>query len=168
LEPLKDVKSLLTKYFEVGNIYVKISDLDLDCQKRFANIDCNDKNITGKWNTDTGTAIGEAKVENIKFIPDHFDINGTFKDFHIATDPINDMNFTYLSKDLNMSSTLKFDITAKTKDGNTTTNYNKECYAKDLDFLNINYLINSKLAEVSTGNNPNPGGVDRFYFEVGG
>ncbi len=153
-------KTLTTKYSEVGKVNITISDKDINCLARFAGIDCKDKNVTGYWDSDVNTTIGEAKVENITFLPDHFDINGSFRDFHIASG-VNDMNFTYLSSDLDMATTLSFDVTAKTKDNTATANYNKDCYAKDLSSVDIGYKINFQIASST-----NPGEITKVNFSL--
>lgn len=72
-------------------------------------------------------------IENnmtMTIIPHHFDVNATLSNAVTG--------FTYLSTDLNMSAQLDLNITAKTADGNTTQNYNTECYAKPTNYT-INY-----------------------------
>ena len=123
---------------EIGDVNLSISDETLPCTQRFSAIDCNDKNISGKWNSDTGTAIG-TDYRILHFSPDHFSISSlSFTDFHHE----NGANFTYLSNDgdFAMRATLEFDIDATAKDGNTTKNYNEKCYSKETN-ATIEYVL---------------------------
>jgi len=76
------------------------------------------------------------KDVNFTVIPHHFDINTTL------TNHNKDNNFTYISADLNMSSTLDINITAQGEDNETTVNYTENCYAYPVD-LNISLAYSS-------------------------
>jgi hypothetical protein len=142
---------VLTHYNEVGNIFVRIFDTNLSCTERYAHIDCNDKNISGIWDTDIDTAIGEDSIA-LSFLPDHFALqNVVLRDHHESVDS----NFTYLaSTDPThdrvieaMVATLSMDVVAQTEDNTTTSNYNKECYAEDITSFSIGYKINNAIAD---------------------
>jgi len=130
----KGFKNFKTKYNEVGKILLSINDSSLQCSKRFAKVDCNDKDIPKHWNAQIDTSIKTDKVDNITFKPHHFNIEAKFYNFN------KDKNFTYLSNNLDMSSTLDLNISAVTKDNNITQNYNSLCYAKTTELnLDLNY-----------------------------
>ncbi|WP_024789808.1 DUF6701 domain-containing protein [Lebetimonas sp. JH292] len=71
----------------------------------------------------------EAKIS---VSPHHFEVNATIQNY--------DNKFTYLDNDLNLYSILDINITAKNKNNKTTTNYNKDCYAKDID-INVSKIL---------------------------
>jgi len=71
------------------------------------------------------------KLKNIKIVPHHFEINATYENYK-------DGNFTYYDGDLNITSHLDINITTKNEQNKTTENYNKECYAKDID-INLSH-----------------------------
>jgi len=138
--------SITSHYNEVGELNITITDQDTGraCKDTYASVDCNDRNITGHWNTNAqdadgnangtaliGPTIGSATINNITWIPDHFEI-----DANLTNQNPND--FTYLSDDLNMSSRLSLDIKAAAEDNSTTMNYSQSCYAKALD-LNVTF-----------------------------
>lgn len=132
-------KIVTTKYSEIGQVDVNISDEELACKNIFASVDCKDKNVNGHWNSGVsgvnGPYIGKAS-KSIKFTLDHFDINATLKNFE-------DQKFTYLSnpatdENMSMAAVLDINISAKNGDGNVTKNYDLNCYAKDYD-MNISY-----------------------------
>ena len=115
-------------YTEAGYVKLKISEKD---GSEFANIDKND--------TPVNQRMIKSAEENISFIPDHFDITGVYSNYKKG-------KFTYISDDLNMSSELDLNITAKNAMNAVTKNYNRLCYAKNTD-LNISY---SKKGEINT------------------
>ena len=116
-------------YSEVGKVQITIKE-NKSCSSKFAAVDCKDKNITGHWNTDSNLTITPYD-ENITFTPDHFKINAFLSNN-------NGQNFTYISRDLNMSAILDINVTAETKNNTITTNYNSACYAQKTDY-NISY-----------------------------
>jgi len=128
----------LSNYSEVGNINLKISD-KIECNKRYAGIDCDDANITNYWNQNDTEIKSDDK--NITVVPHHFLIEYNLKNYN--------KKFTYLSKDLNMSSTLDINITAQNEQNITTKNYSNECYSKKTD-INISYRdINNSLKYIN-------------------
>jgi len=113
-------KAITSKYSEVG--IIKITIKDSNDSHSFAYVDHDD--------TPDSQRLITPYDKNISFTPDHFDINATLVD--------GGQKFTYLSNDLNMSTILNIDVTAKTENNTTTTNYNSACYAQNTDY-NISY-----------------------------
>ena len=127
-------KTLSSKYDEVGVVDINITEDSKPCTSRFASVDCDDKNISGYWNTDTNLSI-ERKDTNVTINPYKFNITLSSKNFDESG------GFTYLAQDINnMSAKADINITAQNKDLNITTNYNKECYANNID---INYTYST-------------------------
>ncbi|WP_458699550.1 hypothetical protein ACKGJI_06885 [Sulfurospirillum sp. 1307] len=118
--------TVLRNYNEVGVINVKVQEIN---GSEFAVVDKNDT-------SDAQRLITPADI-NLTFSPDHFDINTTLVQ--------GGNNFTYISDDLNMSTTLDIKITAKNEVNATTQNYNSNCYA-----MPTNYTIS--YANISTSN----------------
>jgi hypothetical protein len=120
---INGAQTLTTLYDEVGILDINLTDLTKSCASRYANVDCDDANVSD------GTAFSADLLpigltqEQITIIPHHFDVNATLANF-------NNGEFTYLSDDLNMSAQLDITVTAKNGEGSTTKNYNSECYAK--------------------------------------
>ncbi|BCD60877.1 MULTISPECIES: LamG domain-containing protein [unclassified Nitratiruptor] len=112
--------NMSVRYSEVGEINVTVQEVN---GTEFASIDSDDTSLSQRLITPVSTTLS--------FKPDHFDINGSLHNFQ-------DHDFTYLSDDLNMSAYLPLVITAKNALGDTTTNYNTNCYAKDID-INISH-----------------------------
>ncbi|BAF70680.1 LamG-like jellyroll fold domain-containing protein [Nitratiruptor sp. SB155-2] len=112
--------NMTVRYSEVGEINVTVQEVD---GTEFASIDSDDTPLFQRLITPVSMTLS--------FNPDHFDINGSLHNFQ-------DHTFTYLSKDLNMSAYLPLVITARNALGDTTTNYNVDCYAKDID-INVSH-----------------------------
>ncbi len=113
------------KYSEIGEVNFTVKEVE---GKEFAKIDMDDT-------PDEKRFITPETIE-VKFLPYSFKIEGNYNDFKD--------NFTYLSNDLNMSSKLNLTLTAVNKDNNTTKNYKKECYSKDVNVtLKHNTDLNS-------------------------
>ncbi|ADN08506.1 right-handed parallel beta-helix repeat-containing protein [Sulfurimonas autotrophica] len=123
--------TVTSNYNEVGKIDLNITDRDITCTNRFAGIDCKDQNISGHWNTDTDTRIDE-NATRLTVLPHHFKIDSILYNF----DENNE--FTYISQDLNMSTRLDLNVTAQNKQNEAAKNYNKNCYAKNID-INISH-----------------------------
>jgi len=121
--------NLTLRYSEVGDLNLTIK--ETNDTNTYAYVDRNDTSLNQLVITPSSTLI--------TFIPDHFDINATYKNFHNS-------DFTYISSDLNMSSVLDVNITAKNAQDDTTKNYNKQCYAKNFD-MNISHSIPSELSK---------------------
>ncbi|MDD4854648.1 MAG: Calx-beta domain-containing protein, partial [Sulfuricurvum sp.] len=121
---------LTTRYSEVGIVDVNISDTNKPCASRYANIDCDDANVSDGTNFTADLLPIGLTQKSITIKPDHFYLNATLSNAVTG--------FTYLSTDLNMSAQLDLNVTAKTADGNTTKNYNSGCYAKPTNYT-INY-----------------------------
>jgi len=114
------------KYSEVGDLNLTIEDTNTS---EYALVDVDDTNDTIRIISPLSTTL--------HVYPDHFNINANFKNFDNNT-------FTYISKDLNMSSTLDINITAENEQNSTTQNYNRLCYAQLTD-TNISYTIENIL-----------------------
>lgn len=127
---------ITTNYSEVGIVDINISDTSLPCNALFAAVDCNDRNVSGSWNTTTDLPIGEAN-HSVSLTPDHFDINSNLQNISAGT-------FTYLATlDGNplledMSATLDMSISARNANGGITRNYSSVCYAQPTD-INVSY-----------------------------
>lgn len=115
-------KPLTTRYSEVGVVDINISDISKACNLKYANIDCDDADVTGFYNALTDLPIG-IKQAQITVKPHHFDLNATLVNSGSGV-------FTYLSTDLNMSAKLDINVTAKNEQNVTTLNYDKGCYSK--------------------------------------
>jgi hypothetical protein len=112
-------------YGEIGYINLKITEESVSCSKRYAKVDCDDKNISGSWSTQKELLITQ-KDKNITVVP--FEFKVTLSSSNHAD------KFTYIANEIDkISAKLDINITAKNKDGNTTKNYNKSCYANDTD-----------------------------------
>ena len=124
-----DVGDVNMSIYEI-NINETITDQSL--RKEFAKIDIDDTPADIRL-------IGPFKT-NIAVIPNHFEVNTTLSNHNTVN------NFTYISADLNMSSTLDINITAMGFDGNTTRNYTVDCYAHPIDLdigLSYSNLLNT-------------------------
>jgi hypothetical protein len=109
-------------YTEVGDLNISVKEYNNSSE--FASVDEKQEN-------NTTLLIGEGNSTVKHFNPYKFEINATYENYK-------DGNFTYYDGDLNITSHLDLNITAKNKENKTTENYNKECYAKDID-INISH-----------------------------
>jgi len=147
-------------YNEVGDINLTIKEIN---GSEFAAIDKNDTS----WN------IRQIKPVNItlNIIPHHFDLVSTNYQNYKGK------NFTYISKDLDMHSTLSLSIKAETSNNIVTKNYNKNCYAKNIDInithsipnndLNLIYEINGTEYNISNNQNIIANNITKNYFNNG-
>ena len=126
-----DGESAYTGYHfdEVGEYTVSISETP---GAEFAAIDGSDTPDSDRLITPLN--------DTLKIIPDHFEVTSDYKDFGD--------DFTYLSNDLNMSSKLDLNITAKRLDGTTTRNYTEECYAKNFDLDVTHSAVPAPLSKI--------------------
>ncbi|WP_024787661.1 hypothetical protein [Lebetimonas sp. JH369] len=131
------IATVILKYSEVGDVNLTLKEVN---GSEFSIADNDDTS-----DNDRLIVPAEAKIS---VSPDHFDINASIQNY--------DKNFTYLDNDLNLYSILDINITAKNKDNKTTTNYNKDCYAKDID---IN--ISKNLAPI-----PNLDKIKYYYIDA--
>jgi hypothetical protein len=118
--------------------YTEVGDLNISAKEyknggEFAGVDENQED-------DKTLLIGEGNSTVKYFNPYTFELNATYNDYDT------DNNFTYLDDSLNVASHLELNVTAENAYGETTENYNKECYAKDID---INLSHNSVDAGVN-------------------
>lgn len=131
------VKNISSYYNEVGTIDINITENLKPCNLRFSAVDCDDQNISGSWNTGADLSI-EDNVTSVRVLPHHFDVD-------ISSHNFGDGVFTYLSKDLNMSSYADINITAKNEQNSVIENYNSVCYAQQFS-LDVNYTnVDNKL-----------------------
>lgn len=135
------IKSIMTRYSDVGIIDINITDLTKPCTSRFAKIDCDDLNVSDGTNYTANLIPIGLEEGTITIIPHHFDVNAALSNFSGGT-------FTYLSDDLNMSAQLDLNITAKNGEGNTTTNYSSACYAKNTNLTLDHSTVPSPLTKI--------------------
>ncbi|WP_457560488.1 DUF6701 domain-containing protein [Caminibacter sp.] len=109
-------------YNEVGDLNLTIKEVN---GSEFANVDSDDT----PWNQ----RVIEENSTVLHILPYKFDVTGNYGNFNGGA-------FTYMSNDLNMSSVLNLTIRAVNKNNGTTQNYNKNCYAQNLD-INISHTI---------------------------
>ena len=113
--------NITLKYDETGELNLTLKEVNAS---EYARVDNDDTNLTDRF-INSGFA-------HLFINPDHFEIKANFVNYDT------DYNFTYYDEDLNISSHLEINITAKNKDNQVVSNYNKECYAKDIT-LNIKH-----------------------------
>ena len=112
-------------YEEIGVVDINISE-DINCSKRYASVDCDD-NKTTDWELSI-----TPKHISLNILPYSFDVDVISANSHNGT-------FTYLANEKNITSAkLDINITAQSKNGSTTKNYNRSCYAQNLD-INLSY-----------------------------
>lgn len=116
------VANLTLKYSEIGELNISIVD---KAGSEFAIVDAND------W----ADRFIQSDYKIISVLPHHFELNATYVNF-------NNANFTYLSRDLDMSSVINITVSSKNKENNTTKNYNSICYAQNTDY-NISFEANT-------------------------
>jgi hypothetical protein len=109
------------KYNEVGDVNLTLKEVN---GSEFALVDSDDTSLNNR--------LILAYKTQISVNPDHFKVNANFSNY--------DNNFTYLDNDLNLYSVLDINITAENENNETTKNYNKDCYAKDID-INISKIF---------------------------
>jgi hypothetical protein len=110
-------------YNEIGEVNFSVKENN---GKEFAKVDEDD--------TPDNQRFIEENTTQTYLIPEHFKVIGILNNYK-------GKNVTYLSRDLNMSAVLDLNITAQTKNGETTQNYNKECYAKDINITISKNLV---------------------------
>jgi len=120
--------NLTLKYTEVGDLNLSLQ--EFNDSTTFAYVDRNDSNET----LDMLLIDGNYTIIN-NFIPHHFEVNATLKNYDL------DGNFTYLDRDFNLYSKVELNITAQNENNETTKNYNTECYAKNID-INVSKVLN--------------------------
>jgi hypothetical protein len=113
------------KYSEVGLIRLNLSEIN---GSEFAKVDEDDTLYTQRF-------ITSGSSEPFKVIPDHFAIT----DVNVSN--FNEGNYTYLSRDLNMSGNLKAKIIAQNASNGVTKNYSDGLYSKDLN-ISIPFTTN--------------------------
>jgi len=115
------------EYDNIGNLAIEIKE-DSNCSKRFASIDCNDKEVGG-WSIEDNLTIQEDKIQ-MDFKPYSFSLEAIPK----SSRSNSDMNFTYIAN-IEDGEYAQFDtnISAIDENGNVLTNYNKECYANAIN-----------------------------------
>lgn len=116
-------KTVQSNYNEVGVINIKVQEIN---GSEYALVDQDDTSDLLRFITPYDA--------NVTFAPEHFNISATLTP--------GGNNFTYISNDLNMSLTLDANITAKTENNITTTNYNSACYAQSTDYVISHNVLN--------------------------
>jgi len=128
----KNGKSInIAKFNDIGEVNISIKDTnwtEVDrnnngCKECFYNDDC---------------CYLEGNKTNVKIVPHHFELNLTLLNF--------DNNFTYIdTNNTHIYGFIDYTIVPKNEENQTTLNYNKECYAKNID-TNISYrfYVNDK------------------------
>ena len=119
------VANVSLKYSEVGDVNLSILEKS---GSEFASVDSDDTDDNQRLITPV------SKIVSVGI--DHFEIKADFQNYD------SDNEFTYYDNDLNISSYLEINITAKNKDNEVVENYNKECYAKDIDIELLKEFIN--------------------------
>jgi len=102
-------------YDNVGELNITIKEVN---GSEFALVDSDDTPDNDRFISPAETTIGIGV--------DHFKLSAAYENYDAEN------NFTYYDDELNISSHLELNISAVDKDGNVVTNYNKECYAKDI------------------------------------
>jgi len=120
------------KYPEVGNIQLQISE---KVGNEFALVDQNDTSNSQRL-------IPMASSNTFSVLPDHFAI------YNINAYNFNHANFTYLSKDLNMSGILSTIIEAHNANDQVTHNYSNVCYATQVD-VNVSHSSNTPMTNLN-------------------
>ncbi len=120
----KDGEANVTlKYSEIGDVNITVLEVN---GSEFAITDSKDNvSLDNRF-------ISKAMAEGVKFSVNHFKVNANLKNYD---------NFTYLDENLNIYALLDINITAENEDNETVRNFNKECYAEDID-INITFDIN--------------------------
>jgi len=133
----KDGKGIINyiKYPEVGEIELNISEKN---GQEFAIIDKDDTDDKDRF-------IKSVTSAKFAIIPDHFKIE------NVVVSNVNGGEFTYLSRDLNMSGNVTAVVKAENFNNQVTKNYNKNCYAKKINveishssntpMNNLNYIL---------------------------
>jgi hypothetical protein len=119
----------IANYDETGEIDINITDKNIACSDRFAQVDCKDKNVSGYWNSDIDTSIEESNI-TLKVLP--YDINLSYN--------ITNLAWIYMDRNLSTNN-IELNITATAYAKNSSTalqDYNSTCYAKD---INISFKI---------------------------
>ena len=127
-------KILEGNYSEVGEINITIEEKQ-DCNKRFASVDCKDDNVS-EWSVDKNLSI-KSNTTIIKIKP--YNINITYG--------ISDINWTYMDGNLSQPKTyieLNVTLDAYAKGSSIALqDFNKTCYAKDINISFWNTDINN-------------------------
>ncbi len=114
----------IANYDETGEIDINITDKNIACSDRFAQVDCKDKNISGYWNSNIDTSIKESNI-TLKVLP--YDINLSYN--------ITNLAWIYMDRNLSTNN-IELNITATAYAKNSSTalqDYNSTCYAKDIN-----------------------------------
>jgi len=104
------------KYDEVGEIEFTVKEVS---GSEFASVDSDDTPESERF------IASSSKKVNISV--DHFGLSALYENYDTEN------NFTYYDEALEIASHMELNITAEDKDGNTAENYNKDCYAKDVN-----------------------------------
>ena len=119
--------NLTLNYNEVGDLNLTVKEVN---SSEYALVDSDDTNDTQRFI--------QSVSDVLDFSVDHFKLSALFENYD------KDGNFTYYDRDLNIASKLELNITAVDKNGNVLSNYNKDCYAKNItvDIAHNNVDVN--------------------------
>ena len=143
------VANVSLKYSEIGDVDISILEKS---GSEFASVDSDD--------TDDDKRLITSASKTISVGADHFEISADFKNYN------NENNFTYYDDTLTIYSFLELNITAKNEDNKTLENYNKDCYAKDLNIKILHNNIDVNVTKIlykyiDTQNNANEKNISK-------
>lgn len=114
-------------YSEVGKLEFNITEEMLSCSERFAAIDCNDKNISGYWNSDTDVSITET-VHSLVVTP--------YKIVITELSPPTSSNaksWLYMADQADFNVSMSYQLTAQSKGNAITRNFDESCSVESID-----------------------------------
>lgn len=119
--------NITLNYNEVGDLNLTVKEVN---GSEYALVDSDDTNDNQRFI--------QSVSDVLDFSVDHFKLSALFENYD------KDGNFTYYDRDLNIASKLELNITAVDKNGNVLSNYNKDCYAKNItvDIAHNNVDVN--------------------------
>ncbi len=130
-----------TNYSDIGDINFTLKEVE-NCTNKFAWVDCDDKNISGYYNSQTDLKI-EEKSSSIIVSPYQFAI----VDYDFQRNNPDDF-WRYIS-DLNDSNiTLFLRVQAQNKGAESVHKFDSRCYAQEV-FMNIKLIATSQEGNVS-------------------
>lgn len=114
-----------TNYSDIGNINFTLKEVDA-CTGKFAWVDCDDKNISGYYNSDIDLGI-EKKSSSVTVNPYQFAI----VDYDFRRNNPDDY-WRYMSDVNDSNITLSFKVQAQNKGGIGVHKFDAHCYAKEV------------------------------------
>ena len=114
-----------SNYTNIGDLNITIKELD-DCSKKYASIDCDDKNVTDHWNTDDNLSIKSySHTVNIK----PYELNITKADINVSTNA----DWLYMANIDDMNLSMFATVQANNKQHNKLDDFNSSCYGENVD-----------------------------------